>query len=80
MRIDGVEVPRALEQMIKCIAFKSNDIVRLYRIYVKRCRGFLLDGELALAWKVKSKVSYVNCTASLPRWQFLLSVLASIQE
>ena len=33
MRIDAVEVPKALadtEKMVKCIAFKSNDKVRFY--------------------------------------------------
>ena len=42
----------------------------------KKHQCFLLDGTLALG----SKISYVNSTASLLRWWFLLLVLASVQE
>ena len=39
----------------------------------KRRQRFLLYSTLALG----SKICYVNCTASLPRWRFLLSVTST---
>ena len=43
MRIDAVEVPRALtdtEKMVRCILFKSNDKIRFYRKIWKRFTVF----------------------------------------